>query len=138
MHAFRTIMTGHARKHSIAWVGIVAIWLVVFASLASQLLELIESSVPVAANCSAVKSENTRRQPLPEDFSVCDYCDIVAQQAIVVTSVQILAMASILLATVLTLALAPLALIDDSTARPLRCVKGKTSREYSTPLQNQC
>ncbi|MPW21551.1 hypothetical protein GCT13_32945 [Paraburkholderia sp. CNPSo 3157] len=113
-------------------------WLMVFALLASQLLELAESPEPVAANCSAVKGEGARQYTFPDSFRVCDYCDIVAQQAIAVPSVPVLDIAAILLATLLTLALAPLARIDDSPARASRCTEPEASRECSTPLQNQC
>ncbi|TCG04056.1 hypothetical protein BZM27_43555 [Paraburkholderia steynii] len=110
-HALRTIMTIRARKHTVVWLGIIAMWLMVFSLLASQLLKLTQTADLVAATCSAVKSENARQYTLPDTFSVCDYCDIMAQQATAVTSVPALEMAAILLATVLTLTLAPLALL---------------------------
>lgn len=130
-------MTIRARKHTVVWLGIIAMWLMVFSLLASQLLKLGQTSDLVAANCSAVKSENARQYTLPDSFSVCDYCDIVAQQASTVPTVPALEMAAILLATVLTLTLASLARSDDSSACASRC-EGEASRECSAPLQNRC
>ncbi|MGF6758873.1 hypothetical protein [Paraburkholderia sp. GAS42] len=132
-------MTIRARKHSVAWPGIFATWLMAFALFASQLLKLAETSDLVAANCSDVKSENAGQYTLPDSFSACDYCDIVAQQASAVLTVPAMEIAAILLATALTLALASLARIDDSSGRTSRCTEGEAaSRKCSTPLQNQC
>ncbi|SIT51671.1 conserved hypothetical protein [Paraburkholderia piptadeniae] len=129
-------MTIRARKHFVTWPGIVAMWLIVFTPLAVQLLKLGESPEPVAVNCSADKSESARQQTLADNFSVCDHCDLVAQQAIAVTSVTALEIAAILLATVLVLV--PLTRADDSSARAARCTEPEAGRECSTPLQNQC
>ncbi|TCG05255.1 hypothetical protein BZM27_35060 [Paraburkholderia steynii] len=123
-HAHGAIMAIRARKKSFVWPGIIAMWLMVFALLASQLPKLAEPPVPVAANCSAVKSENARQYTLPDSFSVCEYCDLVAQQATAVPSVAGLEIAAILLATVLTVALAGLTRTDDSSARASRCTEG--------------
>jgi hypothetical protein len=129
-------MSIRARKYSVAWLGMVAMSLIVFAPLANQLLKLAESSEPVAVNCSAVKSESARQHTLADSVSACDYCDLVAQQAIAITSVTALEVAAILLATVLTRV--PVSPADDPSDRASQSMDPESSRKCSTPLQNQC
>jgi hypothetical protein len=57
-------MKFRARKHSVAWLGLMAMWLVVFAPLISQLIVAAvaaRADVPNGTICSAVKSEEHAR-----------------------------------------------------------------------------
>ncbi|ARM00251.1 hypothetical protein BOC59_09470 [Burkholderia pseudomallei] len=130
------IMTIRAHTYSVAWPGIIAMWLIVFAPLASQLLRLTGSPEPIAVNCSAVRNGSATQHTLADSSSVCEYCDMLAQQAIAVTSLPALEIAAILLPTVLTVTLAPLTRADDGRAS--RCTEPEASSEYATPLQDRC
>ncbi|WP_144110432.1 DUF2946 domain-containing protein [Paraburkholderia sp. BCC1886] len=48
-------MTSRSRNRSTAWLGLVAMWLVVFAPLVSQLLASAQANEPIAALCSALQ-----------------------------------------------------------------------------------
>ncbi|MFM0313623.1 DUF2946 domain-containing protein [Paraburkholderia nemoris] len=68
-----------AHKHSVAWLGLIAMWLVVFAPLVSQLLVASRADVPVSAICSAVESDAPTAHHTSQDkLAACGYCDLLA------------------------------------------------------------
>jgi hypothetical protein len=82
-------MTRRSRNHLTAWLGLVAMWLVVFAPLASQLLESGRAHEPFAALCSAlhpagsndasvVAQSGSAPVHLSHDdaFGACGYCHL--------------------------------------------------------------
>lgn len=66
------------RRHLNAWLGIVAMCLVVFVPVVSQLVVLAQRAEPVASLCSVVQAAPALdgHQHIP--LSACDYCDLVA------------------------------------------------------------
>ncbi|MCO4876621.1 DUF2946 domain-containing protein [Paraburkholderia caribensis] len=97
-------MTSRARKHRAAWLGLIAMWLIVFVPLVSQLVALAEASEPFAVNCSAIGEESPSHHATNESLSACGYCDLIAQQAFAVPPAPPAEAATVLLATVATLA----------------------------------
>src|SRR5260370_36098981 len=69
-------MTLVARKHTVAWLGLIAIWLVVLAPLVSQLVAWARSHEPIAITCSAVHGEGTAHHASADPLSACGYCDV--------------------------------------------------------------
>jgi hypothetical protein len=68
-----------AHKHSVAWLGLIAMWLVVFAPLVSQLLVASRADEPVGAICSAVDSDApAAHHASPDKIAACGYCDLLA------------------------------------------------------------
>src|SRR5579859_7024886 len=68
-----------AHKHSVAWLGLIAMWLVVFAPLVSQLLVASRADEPVSAICSAVDSDApAAHHASPDKTAACGYCDFLA------------------------------------------------------------
>jgi hypothetical protein len=49
-------MTFYNRKYLTAWLGLITMWLIVFAPLVSQLVASARADEPVAALCSALQS----------------------------------------------------------------------------------
>ena len=86
-------MTRRSRTHLTAWLGLVAMWLVVFAPLVSQLLESGRVHEPIAALCSALHpaapgnvsdaSVVAQTSPAPvhlshgDAFGACGYCHLL-------------------------------------------------------------
>ncbi|MEZ0603879.1 DUF2946 domain-containing protein [Paraburkholderia sp. IW21] len=69
------------RKHTVAWLGLIAMWLVVFAPLVSQLIVASRADVPVGAICSAVDSDAPAAHHVsPNPLAACGYCDLIAHQ----------------------------------------------------------
>ncbi|RDK02913.1 DUF2946 domain-containing protein [Paraburkholderia lacunae] len=69
-----------ARKHTVAWLGLVAMWLVVLAPLVSQLIAAAQADGPFSAVCSAVRSEGSApaHDVSSDQWSACGYCDFFA------------------------------------------------------------
>jgi hypothetical protein len=69
-----------ARKHTVAWLGLLAMWLVVLTPLVSQLIATARADGPFGAMCSAVKSEGSApaHDVSPDQLSACGYCDLFA------------------------------------------------------------
>lgn len=71
-------MNIYNRRHLSAWLGIVAMCLVMFVPVVSQLVVLAQRAEPIASLCSVVQAapalDGHQRIPL----SACDYCDLVA------------------------------------------------------------
>jgi hypothetical protein len=84
-------MTRRSRNHLTSWLGLVAMWLVVFAPLVSQLLEAGRAHEPIAALCSALHPSGasnasvvvTQTGPTPvhlshdDAFGACGYCHLL-------------------------------------------------------------
>ncbi|MBB2984551.1 hypothetical protein FHX57_006354 [Paraburkholderia tropica] len=62
-----------------AWLGLIAMWLVVLAPLVSQLVMAERAHQPVAALCSAAEPvDSTLHHTLDSALSACGYCDLLA------------------------------------------------------------
>jgi hypothetical protein len=77
-------MAPRSRKHLTAWLGIVAMWLIVFAPLVSQLVMSAHPVDPVATVlCSAMQqpshgvADTLHANPL----AACGYCDLLTDHA---------------------------------------------------------
>jgi len=70
------------RIRTVAWLGIIAMWLVVFAPLVSQWLASAraDDTIGIGAICSAVTSEqsNAKHQGSSDPLSACGYCNLLA------------------------------------------------------------
>lgn len=66
-----------------AWLGLIAMWLVVCVPLVSQLVVASRAHEPVAPLCSAVASTDTAHQDASaaNPLSACGYCDLLATHA---------------------------------------------------------
>jgi hypothetical protein len=76
-------MAPRSRKHLTAWLGIVAMWLIVLAPLASQLVASTHPVDPVATVvCSAMPpSHGIADTALANPLAACGYCDLLADHA---------------------------------------------------------
>jgi hypothetical protein len=85
-----TIMTLRSRNHLTAWLGLFAMWLVVFAPLVSQMLLANRAHEPIAALCSTLHPSGASEAELvahtsPEPvhlshddaFGACGYCHLL-------------------------------------------------------------
>ncbi|MGF6900193.1 hypothetical protein P3T22_001442 [Paraburkholderia sp. GAS348] len=85
-----TLMTPRSRNRMTAWLGLIAMWLVVFAPVASQMLVSNRAHEPFAALCSALQpgsqslaSQSTQASPAPvhlshdDAFGACGYCHLL-------------------------------------------------------------
>ena len=93
------IMTSRSRNRSTAWLGLVAMWLVVFAPLVSQLLASAQAHEPIAALCSALQpggvgaaasaSADNLTAPVhlshDDAFGACGYCHLLEHHVAVPT-----------------------------------------------------
>lgn len=84
------IMTLRSRNRMTAWLGLIAMWLVVFAPVVSQMLVSNRANDPFTVLCSALQprtqslaSPSTQTSPAPvhlshEDaFGACGYCHLL-------------------------------------------------------------
>jgi hypothetical protein len=72
------------RKHSLltAWLGLVAMWLIVLAPLVSQLVAAHRAHEPDAALCSAIQPASTAPHLSHDDaFGACGYCHLLEHHA---------------------------------------------------------
>lgn len=83
-------MTLRSRNHLTAWLGLFAMWLVVFAPLVSQMLVANQAHEPIAALCSALHPSgasdatlvsHTGPEPVhlshDDAFGACGYCHLL-------------------------------------------------------------
>ncbi|MDR6449749.1 DUF2946 domain-containing protein [Paraburkholderia sp. 22099] len=83
-------MTSRSRHHLTAWLGLIAMWLVVFAPVVSQMLASSRVHEPLAALCSALQprgpseaSAIAQAGPAPvslshaDAFGACGYCHLL-------------------------------------------------------------
>jgi hypothetical protein len=73
-------MTFHARRRLSAWLGILAMCLVTFVPLVSQLVASAGAAEPVAVLCSATQADNGTHHA-GDPLSACGYCDLLATHA---------------------------------------------------------
>jgi hypothetical protein len=75
----------NARKHALltAWLGLVAMWLIVLAPLVSQLVQAHRAHDPdtLVTLCSAVQDPAAASHRLHDDaFGACGYCQLLQHQ----------------------------------------------------------
>ena len=79
-------MTHRPRKHLTAWLGLVAMWLIVLAPLVSQLVIAAHRDDTTAVLCSAMQpSADTGHLARHDLLAACGYCDLLADQAVMPT-----------------------------------------------------
>lgn len=62
-----------------AWLGLIAMWLVICVPLVSQLVVASRAHEPVAALCSAVTpTDMSHHDGAADPLSACGYCDLLA------------------------------------------------------------
>ncbi|PMS38351.1 DUF2946 domain-containing protein [Trinickia symbiotica] len=71
------------RRHArlTAWLGLIAMWLIVCVPIVSQLVVASHEGEPVAALCSATESPDVSHHSAPDSLSACGYCDLLATHA---------------------------------------------------------
>jgi hypothetical protein len=71
------------RVHTVAWLGLIAMWLLVFAPLLSQLLVSAQAGTPLGIICSASAGPQTGSpHPVSSDsLNACGYCNLLAHHA---------------------------------------------------------
>ncbi|MBK3838343.1 DUF2946 domain-containing protein [Paraburkholderia aspalathi] len=83
-------MTPRSHNRMTAWLGLIAMWLVVFAPVVSQMLVSNRANEPFAALCSALQpasqslvNQSTQAKPAPvhlshdDAFGACGYCHLL-------------------------------------------------------------
>jgi len=75
-------MTLRSRKYTTAWLGLIAMWLLVFAPLVSQLLASAHAHEPIAAICSAAQHNDSGRHLPAAALDACGYCTLLAGQVL--------------------------------------------------------
>jgi Protein of unknown function (DUF2946) len=71
-------MTTGPRNHLTAWLGIIAMWLIVLAPVVSQLVVAARYGEPVAALCTATASSADTQHAHGSGMIACGYCDLLA------------------------------------------------------------
>jgi Protein of unknown function (DUF2946) len=75
-------MTTRTRNRLTAWLGLIAMWLIVVAPLVSQLVVSAHAEQPVAPICSATQTGDTFAHAHADDsLGACGYCDLLATHA---------------------------------------------------------
>ncbi|MGU7779077.1 DUF2946 domain-containing protein [Burkholderia sp. PU8-34] len=72
------IMTARSRNRLTAWLGLFAMWLVVFAPIVSQGLAARDANTPTAPICSVDRQPDTDNHAPAVHFDACGYCDLLA------------------------------------------------------------
>lgn len=70
-------MTFYNRKYLTAWLGLIAMWLIVFAPVVSQLVASARADEPVAALCSAAQSSTPEHHAPVTSLDACGYCNLL-------------------------------------------------------------
>lgn len=77
-------MTLRSRNRTTAWLGLIAMWLIVFAPIVSQLLMSGRAHEPVAVLCSALQPQDGGAAHTPsvhlghdDAFGACGYCHLL-------------------------------------------------------------
>ncbi|MGF6758872.1 DUF2946 domain-containing protein [Paraburkholderia sp. GAS42] len=73
-------MTFHARRRLSTWLGILAMCLVTFVPVVSQLVASSRAADPIAVLCSATQVDSGRHHA-GDLLSACGYCDLLATHA---------------------------------------------------------
>jgi hypothetical protein len=79
-------MTPRSRKTMTAWLGLVAMWLIVFAPLASQCLASHDAYAPGLCSAQEEHDAEAHRHAPADHLSACGYCNLLAHQALVSAS----------------------------------------------------
>lgn len=74
-------MSSHAHRRLTAWLGMIAIWLIVLVPVASQLIVAARSAEPVAATCTAAAPAAPTLDVHDHGMTACGYCDLLAAHA---------------------------------------------------------
>lgn len=74
-------MNPYAHRRLTAWLGMLAIWLIVLAPVVSQLVVAAENREPIAALCSATTPSTQTQQSHGAGMIACGYCDLLANHA---------------------------------------------------------
>ncbi|WP_028222506.1 DUF2946 domain-containing protein [Paraburkholderia oxyphila] len=71
-------MNPRARTRTTAWLGLIAMWLIVLAPLVSQLVDAWRKHQPVAALCSTTLDAGVSQHGSPAGaLNACGYCDLL-------------------------------------------------------------
>lgn len=74
-------MTHRPRKHLTAWLGLIAMWLIVLAPLVSQLVLAAHRDDTTTVLCSAMQpATHSAHQVQHDSLAACGYCDLLADQ----------------------------------------------------------
>jgi hypothetical protein len=105
-------MTFYNRKYLTAWLGLIAMWLIVFAPVVSQLAASARADEPVAALCSAVQPSTPEHHAPIDSLDACGYCNLlthhVAAPSIPPVALSVLVLVSVAVAPVLNTRFTPL------------------------------
>lgn len=105
-------MTFNNRKNLTAWLGLIAMWLIVFAPVMSQLVMSARTHDPVAALCSAVQPGGLEHHAPANSLDACGYCDLladhVAMPSIPPAALSVVLLVSVVAAVVLSTSFTPL------------------------------
>ncbi|WP_028218692.1 DUF2946 domain-containing protein [Paraburkholderia oxyphila] len=72
-------MNSRARTRTTAWLGLIAMWLIVLVPLISQLVAAERAHEPFAPLCSATQAAAPQsHHALDSALSACGYCDLLA------------------------------------------------------------
>ncbi|KVQ28102.1 hypothetical protein WL99_28555 [Burkholderia cepacia] len=71
-------MTDRPRNRLTAWLGLFAMWLIIFAPIVSQGLIAQERNSPFAPICSAESPPDAGNHVLAVHLDSCGYCDLLA------------------------------------------------------------
>ncbi|WP_420996557.1 DUF2946 domain-containing protein [Cupriavidus sp. 30B13] len=71
-------MTPRKRISTTAWLGLLAMWLIVFAPAVSQFVASAHAADPAGYICSAAHPDDAAHQAPGVDLSACGYCDLLA------------------------------------------------------------
>jgi hypothetical protein len=72
-------MTLQSRKHLTAWLGLIAMWLIVLVPIVSQLVVAARADDSAVALCSALHApSDTARVSHGDPLAACGYCDLLA------------------------------------------------------------
>jgi hypothetical protein len=75
-------MARPSRNHLTAWLGLVAMWLIVLAPLVSQLIVASHRDEPNAVVCSATQpAADSVHTTHSDSLAACGYCDLIATHA---------------------------------------------------------
>lgn len=95
-------MTLDTRKHFTAWLGILAMCLIVFVPVVSQLVMSVRANEPVATICSATQPDggSGASQHAADPLAACGYCDLLCTHAAMPSVAPVVAPVLTLLVTV--------------------------------------
>lgn len=73
-----TTLTNRSRNHLTAWLGLIAMWLIVLAPVVSQLVVAARDGEPVAALCTVTAPSADTQHAQGSGMIACGYCDLLA------------------------------------------------------------